>query len=341
MIIECEECNSKFNLAKNLIKEEGSKVRCSVCKNVFTAYPPEPAIMEEPSPDEIMDEDLMETMALDSPPVFKEKVPKPDEEEMDIDFDKAFEDDIEEDVQAISPDEIPDSEEEEDIDFAETLDREPAVEEGVESEEADKEVPEKPRAAVETIIAPPVEKKPRRSRVGLIMLVIIIVLLVLLAGAFAVSRLAPELLPDFLSFLKPAKQAEISETDIRRLSLKSVGGYFIESSKAGQLFVIKGTVTNHNPKSRSFILIKGSLLDDKGKVVGSKMAYAGNTFTEKQIKEMPLEEINKGLKNRFGKKRINVNVRPQSTVPFMILFENLPENMSEFTVEAVSSSPGA
>lgn len=335
MIIECEECNSKFNLAENLIKEEGSKVRCSVCKNVFTAYPPEPAIMEEPSPDEIMDEDLKETMALDSPPVFKEKVPKPDEEEMELDFDQAFEDAIEEDVQAISPDEIPDSEEEEDIDFAETLDRKPAV------EEADEEVPEKPSAAVETIIAPPVERKPRRSRVGLVVLVIIIVLLVLLAGAFAVSRLAPELLPDFLSFLKPAKQAEISETDIRRLSLKSVGGYFIESSKAGQLFVIKGTVTNHNPKSRSFILIKGSLLDDKGKVVVSKMAYAGNTFTEKQIKEMPLEEINKGLKNRFGKKRINVNVRPQSTVPFMILFENLPENMSEFTVEAVSSSPGA
>ncbi len=340
MIIECGECNSKFNLAENLIKEEGSKVRCSVCKNVFTAYPPEPAIVEEPSPDEIMDEDLKETMALDSPPVFKEKVPEPpepDEEEMELDFDQAFEDAIEEDIQAISPDEIPDSEEEEDIDFAETLDRKPAVEEGVEREEADEEVPEKPNGAVETIIAPPVEKKPRRSRVGLIVLVIIILLL---GGGFAVYYLAPDLLPDSLSFLKPITKEEISETGVRRLSLKSVGGYFIESSKAGQLFVIKGTVTNHNPKSRSFILIKGSLLDDKGKVVGSKMAYAGNTFTEKQIKEMPLEEINKGLKNRFGKKRINVNVRPQSTVPFMILFENLPENMSEFTVEAVSSSPG-
>ena len=78
MIIECEECNSKFNLDKNLIKKEGSKVRCSVCKNVFTAYPPEPAIMEEPSLDEIMDEDLRETMALDSPPVLKEKVPESD-----------------------------------------------------------------------------------------------------------------------------------------------------------------------------------------------------------------------------------------------------------------------
>jgi predicted Zn finger-like uncharacterized protein len=339
MIIECEECNSKFNLAENLIKENGSKVRCSVCKNVFTAYPPEPDIMEELSPDESLEEDLKETVALESPPVFKEKEPEPEVEEMEIDFEKAFEEAIdEEDVQAISPDEIPDSEEEYDIDFAETLDRKPAVEEGVEMEEAEEEVPEKPKAAVETIVAPPAEKKPRRSRVGLIVLVIIVLLL---GGGFAVYYFAPDLLPESLSFLKPIKKEAISETGVRRLSLKSVGGFFIESSKAGQLFVIKGTVTNHNPKSRSFILIKGSLLDDKGKVVGSKMAYAGNTFKEKQIKEMPLETINKSLKNRFGKKRINVNVKPQSTVPFMIIFENLPQNMSEFTVEAVSSSPGA
>ena len=331
MIIECGECNSKFNLAENLLKEDGSKVRCSVCKNVFMAYPPEPAIMEEPSPDESLDEDLEETLALDSPPVLKGKEPEPEVEEMELDFEKAFEEAFdEEDVQAISPDEIPDLEEEDDIDFAETLDRKPEVEEGA--------VPKKSKVAAETIIAPPAGKKPRRSRVGLIVLVIIILLL---GGGFAVYYFAPDLLPDSLPFLKPIKKEAISETGVRRLSLKSVGGYFIESSKAGQLFVINGTVTNHNPKSRSFILIKGSLLDDKGKVVGSKMAYAGNTFKEKQIKEMPLEKINKSLKNRFGEKRINVNVKPQSTVPFMIIFENLPQNLSEFTVEAVSSSPGA
>lgn len=71
------------------------------------------------------------------------------------------------------------------------------------------------------------------------------------------------------------------------------------------------------------------------------MAYAGNTFTEKQIKEMPLEELNNGLKNRFGRGRINFNIRPGGTIPFMIIFKNLPENMSEFTVEGFSSSPGS
>ena len=39
MIITCEECNSSFNVNDSLIKESGSKVRCSKCDSVFVAYP--------------------------------------------------------------------------------------------------------------------------------------------------------------------------------------------------------------------------------------------------------------------------------------------------------------
>ncbi len=40
MIIQCENCKTEFNLDESLIKEGGSKVRCSVCKEIFMAYPP-------------------------------------------------------------------------------------------------------------------------------------------------------------------------------------------------------------------------------------------------------------------------------------------------------------
>jgi hypothetical protein len=70
------------------------------------------------------------------------------------------------------------------------------------------------------------------------------------------------------------------------------------------------------------------------------MAYAGNSFAEKQIKEKPIEELNKGLKIRMGRNRMNLNVQPGATIPFMIILDKLPVNVSEFTVEAVSSSPG-
>jgi len=46
MIITCSQCKTSFNLNEKILKLSGSKVRCSKCKNVFIAYPPEP--IEEP-----------------------------------------------------------------------------------------------------------------------------------------------------------------------------------------------------------------------------------------------------------------------------------------------------
>jgi len=40
MILTCNECGAGFNFDEHLLKETGSKVRCSKCKKVFTAYPP-------------------------------------------------------------------------------------------------------------------------------------------------------------------------------------------------------------------------------------------------------------------------------------------------------------
>ena len=82
------------------------------------------------------------------------------------------------------------------------------------------------------------------------------------------------------------------------------------------------------------------IMDDKGQVVKRKLAYAGNKFKDEEIEIAPLEEIDKAMKNRYGVGRSNFNVAPEGSVPFTLVFENLPENLSEFTVEAVSSAPG-
>ncbi|NNG07161.1 MAG: hypothetical protein HKM90_05455, partial [Desulfobacteraceae bacterium] len=63
MIIECESCESKFNLDEGLLQAGGSKVRCSMCKNIFIAYPPEELPIEEPATDMILEEGLDETLS--------------------------------------------------------------------------------------------------------------------------------------------------------------------------------------------------------------------------------------------------------------------------------------
>lgn len=47
MIVQCEACQTRFRLADEKIKPEGTKVRCSKCKVVFTVMPPEPEPAEE------------------------------------------------------------------------------------------------------------------------------------------------------------------------------------------------------------------------------------------------------------------------------------------------------
>ena len=302
MIITCEKCESKFDLDEGLLKEGGSKVRCSVCKHIFTVFPPESG----PVPDETLEE-----VALDSPP---EEGAAPEEAEEDA-FDKAFEEALEEGLQADSQEETAEEAEEE----AELADLE-------EEEESVDEIPE---------TAPPGPRK-RGPR---LLTIILLIILILVLGAITVFFLYPDRVTDSVPFLKQEKEQEVVDTGTRRLSLKDVSGSFLHSNRLGQLFVIKGTVVNNGPKGRSFILLKGTILDDQGRDIRRKLVYAGNTYSEDELKEMTLEEIDKGLKKQTGKGNINLDVGPGVSVPFMIVFENLPDNLGEFMVEAVSSSP--
>ncbi len=315
MIIECEGCRSKFNLDESLLKREGSKVRCSVCKHIFTAYPPEPEFPPGKGSGRM---EMEETVALDSPPILAERDESSPSPARDQEFDRDFQDALEHETAGGS-----EISEEETLSRAE-LERPSGMDDqDLAMSEPDEEAP-----------------SPRRKGSSIRPLPIILALvLILLAASAAVYFLAPELLPESLSFLKPPQKQEAADMGVARLSFENVKGGFVESEKEGRFFVIQGIVANNYPKARSYILVKGSLLDDKGQVVKTKMAYAGNVFNEEQLKTMPMEEVNKGMKNRSGIQNANVSVKPEGQVPFSIVIENLPENLSEFTVEAVSSSP--
>lgn len=314
MIIECENCESRFNLDESFLNIGGSKVRCSICEHVFTAYPPEEVPIKEPATGEFLEE---EGFSLDSGALLGEEGVEPVKEEAPLD-------------------QVSELAREEDAHEALSLEQAPEKQEEIARKARAKAVKGKPEQ-VEEAVAAAAKARPARSR---ILPFILLIGLLILGGGAALHFFAPGLIPDSIPFLKSSKEQPTTDSGVARLSFKEVTGSFIRSNKAGQLFIIKGRVTNDYPKPRSFILIKGSILDDKGQPVKMKMVYAGNTFTETEIKAKPLVEIDEGLKNRFGKGRMNFNVKPGATLPFMIVLDDLPENISEFTVEAVRSTPG-
>jgi hypothetical protein len=192
---------------------------------------------------------------------------------------------------------------------------------------------ERPRKAPKT--------KTVAKRKSPVLLIILLGVLGIVAAGAVVFIWAPEMVPDSLSMFKGEEKEGVADLGVRRLSFQEVKGSFVDSNEEGQLFVISGTVRNDYPKNRSFILIKGSILDDRGNVVKKKLVYAGNPITERQLKSMSLEEMERSMKNRYGADRQNVDLQPGTSIPFTIVFEDLPEDLGEFTVEAVRSAPGA
>ena len=87
MIITCENCSTRFTLDESLLKPEGSKVRCSRCHHVFTAFPPaqELELPPEPAPET----DLPEFDTIEEPDL-PDSDPEPDFQ--DLAFDTDFED---------------------------------------------------------------------------------------------------------------------------------------------------------------------------------------------------------------------------------------------------------
>ena len=67
MIITCNKCSTRFTLDDSFVKETGSKVRCSVCKHIFTTYP----LIREPEQIYAPVEDFDSEPALDDIPDFE------------------------------------------------------------------------------------------------------------------------------------------------------------------------------------------------------------------------------------------------------------------------------
>jgi predicted Zn finger-like uncharacterized protein len=145
------------------------------------------------------------------------------------------------------------------------------------------------------------------------------------------------------------------------LSLEKVKGYYLENNNLNRVFVIEGEAVNRWKESRSFIKVKGVLLDSNGKKVQEKEVYCGNLLSEKDLKEMNKAAIEKSLSSQFGISFSNVNLQPNKGVPFMVVFMDLPpekaagkaapdpggktgdtfSRLTDFTVEVTGSQKGS
>jgi predicted Zn finger-like uncharacterized protein len=340
MIIECEKCHTKFRLDDKLLKGTGSKVRCSVCNYKFIVYPEkvEKEVSEEAAvgPQEEAASNLDKTLVADA---IEEVGKAPSEEVSDFDQTLVETSPLEDEIEPVSFEDI--SQIDSGVIRAEAPDIERAMERATKVEEEIIAKEEREKAEEEKRPQEPVPPKPKvkKGRRPGLLLIVLIVILLLMGAASALIFFMPELLPESMSFLKKPTGEQTLDMGNKRLSFNNLEGSFFDSSTAGKLFIVTGSVSNNYSDKRNFIRVRSNILDSKGKVVMSKIVYAGNPISNNDLQTQSMEEINKRLMNRAGRNNINTNIAPNASVPFMIVFDNLPKDVSEFTVEAISSSP--
>jgi hypothetical protein len=177
-------------------------------------------------------------------------------------------------------------------------------------------------------------------------IVILLILALLGGGAYggymylkSTGTKIPFLQP-YLDSLLGAPETAVMEPGNLHITVleKDVTTRFVENAAAGRLFVIEGKVRNGYSAARNFIMVKGALYASDGTSVRQSNVFCGNVFPDSELQTADKATIDQKLRNRFGDQRSNFQVAPGKVVPFMIVFSDLPQDFSEYSVQVVSSS---
>jgi len=125
-----------------------------------------------------------------------------------------------------------------------------------------------------------------------------------------------------------------------RIGINIEGSSYV-NGQAGQMLVIQGAAVNNHPTTRSAITVKGVLLDDKGQALLQQTVFCGNKLDDIALESMTFTTIEEAMNNQFGDSLSNMNVAAEATIPFTIVFRNLPAGIANINVEVVDSKPGA
>ncbi len=118
-----------------------------------------------------------------------------------------------------------------------------------------------------------------------------------------------------------------------------INSKFVDNNKIGKLFVITGKVKNEYPTNRGAIQVIGKLYTKDKKMAKAETVFCGNMLSDIDQSNLDAAAIQQRLQNHMGDNHVNVQVKPGDAIPFMIVFTNLPENLDEFTLEVVASTP--
>ena len=173
----------------------------------------------------------------------------------------------------------------------------------------------------------PEMKAPKKSGRKLLWLCLCIFLLAAGGAGFYFYNKYPEKLP----------LEEETAKKVEMLTMRNVRQYNVLNEKVGKVFVIEGKVVNEFPSPKELIELEGAIYDENKTPVREKKQLAGTQLSLFQLQVLSEKEMESFLNNKVEILANNTNIPPGGEVPFMILFYDPPENISEFGVKIIDA----
>ena len=203
----------------------------------------------------------------------------------------------------------------------------------------------------EPLITPPSAQSVRQKRSSkkkeggsLAVKILLVLVLLILAAYVAIIRLGVTIpvvsdiqIPFITQWLEP-KQAPLPPLK-PVMDEPSIDGRFVSNKSAGDLFIVTGRIQNPSNTAVSYIQVKGTLMKKDNTKAGTLIAYCGNIIPEETLKSGNISDITKQMSVKQGNQNTNVNIKPGASVMFMLVFSNLPEDLSNFTVAVEGFEP--
>ncbi len=352
MIIVCPECSTQFNIDSDRIPDGGAKVRCARCKHVFLAEKPldlEPPVIEEV---ETFAEEAAADSTEESPAI--ETSDELTAEDSDFSYDKFQELDSKTAEGENFTFGADTATEDENFTFTETSEEPDSTIEKVIAAKEQEPVPaeadageeivdvDDTAAAVEppakaAVTAPPAEKKQGGPVSSLIRILLLLILVILIVGGVFVYINGPDQLNQTIQQIFGQQTNRPVQTG--QITLSKLEGKFIKNEHDGDFFLIHGEATNNFAEPRAAIQVKGVIFDQNGKPLLQKTVFCGNPISLHELQTLSFTELEKIMGNQFGKDLRNMKIDSKKSIPFDIVFKDLPQNLSEFSVKVTSSEP--
>lgn len=129
------------------------------------------------------------------------------------------------------------------------------------------------------------------------------------------------------------------------IDITQTQGQWINSSN-GPLFVVQGNITNFSDNIVNYIQLKAEFLNN-GQIIYDANIYAGNTFTNKELQTLPLDEISNRLNRKNGDidfsdpRKLagkNYNLMPGDSIDFYSIFPSKSQILGlKHSVEVVDA----